>query len=147
MKNKKAGYTLIELMIVVALISILLGIAVPKLVATMHRSKEGATKTNLSNIRAAIQVFYADNEGVYPEDDLVSLTARGKYMNNIPVTTIYNIYHHPTSSKVELLSVDSQPLSDTAGWVYVSDRAHPRWGSVFINCTHPDLNGMTWSQF
>jgi len=147
MKNKEAGYTLTELMIVVALISILLGIAVPKLVSIMHRSKEGATKTNLANIRAALQVFYADNEGVYPEDNLDSLIARGKYMNNIPVTNIYNTYHHPVSYKVDVITLNTELLSDTAGWAYVADRAHPRWGSVFINCTHPDLYGQPWSLF
>lgn len=147
MKAKRGAYTLLELMIVVAMMGILLSIAVPKLSAMVHRSKEGATKTNLSGIRSALQIYFADNEGVYPEDALNSLTATGKYMQKIPAANIFNTFHHPASANVETISAGETAVSDSGGWSYVSDRSDPRWGHVYINCNHPDLAGNAWSLF
>ena len=145
-KNGNA-YTLLELMIVVAMMGILLAIAVPKLSAMVHRSKEGATKTNLSGIRSALQIYFADNEGIYPEDALASLTATGKYMEKIPAANIFNTFHHPASANVETVAAGGAAVSDSGGWSYVSDRADPRWGHAYINCSHPDLAGNAWSLF
>ncbi|HOI42492.1 MAG TPA: prepilin-type N-terminal cleavage/methylation domain-containing protein, partial [Elusimicrobiales bacterium] len=66
MKNSKKGFTLIELMIVVAIIGILAAIAIPKFADLINKSKEGATKGALSSVRSAINVYYGDNEGWYP---------------------------------------------------------------------------------
>jgi prepilin-type N-terminal cleavage/methylation domain-containing protein len=66
-KNKKKiwGFTLVELMIVVAVIGILAGIAVPRYMDFVTRAKEGATKGNLGAIRSAVNIYYADN-AFYP---------------------------------------------------------------------------------
>ena len=58
MKMSKKGFTLIELMIVVAIIGILAAIAIPKFANLINKSKEGATKGALSTVRSAIQVYY-----------------------------------------------------------------------------------------
>jgi prepilin-type N-terminal cleavage/methylation domain-containing protein len=84
MKMNKKGFTLIELMIVVAIIGILAAIAIPKFADLINKSKEGATKGALSSVRGALQVYYGDNEGLFPTDSLVILTTDGKYINSIP---------------------------------------------------------------
>ena len=60
------GFTLIELMIVVAIIGILAGVAVPRYRDLVKRSKEGATKGNLGALRSALNIYYSDNE-YFPE--------------------------------------------------------------------------------
>lgn len=144
---ERRAYTLLELMIVVAMIGILLGIAVPRMSAMLHRSKEGATKTNLSNLRTAIQIYFADNEGLYPVDALGSLTFTGKYTQKIPAADIFNTFRHPASASVETVGAGGALVSDGGGWSYVSDRADPRWGHIYINCSHLDLAGKAWSLF
>lgn len=64
--TKRTGFTLVELMIVVAIIGILAGIAIPRYMNFLQRSKEGATKGNLGALRSAINIYYADMEFYYP---------------------------------------------------------------------------------
>ena len=61
--KKKKGFTLIELMIVVAIIGILAAIAIPKFADLIRKSNEGATKGNLGSVRSALSIYFADNDG------------------------------------------------------------------------------------
>src|SRR5213075_410211 len=84
----RRGFTLIELMIVVAIIGILAAIAIPKFADLIRKSNEGSTKGNLGALKGALAVYYGENEGAYPVDNLTSLTVAGKYMQNIPTSNI-----------------------------------------------------------
>ena len=68
LKNKlgQRGFTLIEMMIVVAIIGILAAVAVPKFAEMIRKSKEGATKGSLSALRSALTIYNSDNEGLAP---------------------------------------------------------------------------------
>ncbi len=81
LKDKK-GFTLLELMIVVAIIGILATLAQPMFKAAVLKSKEAALKEDLFNIRNVLDQYYADN-GKYP-DSLEDLVTKG-YMRGIPV--------------------------------------------------------------
>jgi len=63
---KKKGFTLIELMIVVAIIGILAAIAIPNMVYTKKKAKLSACKSNLKNIAAALDMYAGDNNDTYP---------------------------------------------------------------------------------
>ena len=54
------GFTLIELMIVVAIIGVLATIAIPNFIKFQLRSKSGESKTNLASIRTAEKSYYAE---------------------------------------------------------------------------------------
>src|SRR5215469_2312760 len=96
MRKSREGFTLIELMIVVAIIGILAAIAIPKFASLIRKSNEGASKGNLGSIRGALSIYYGDLEGQYP-DDMTSLTISGKYLASIPNAKAPN-YHPDTSS-------------------------------------------------
>ena len=66
MTKKQKGFTLVELMIVVAIIGVLAAVAIPKFADMLEKSREGATKGNLSAIKSAVSNYYADQQGVYP---------------------------------------------------------------------------------
>src|ERR1700689_2792145 len=90
MKKSKMtqGFTLIELMIVVAIIGILAAIAIPQFANLVSKSQEGRTKANLGTIRSALSIYYGDSEGWYPSDttgaSLGDLSIGGKYLQVVP---------------------------------------------------------------
>ena len=76
------GYTLLELMVVVAIVGILVSLAVPNFQQSAMKAKETALKQNLFTMRTVLDQYYADR-GDYP-DTLESLV-EGKYLRAIPV--------------------------------------------------------------
>ena len=65
LKNQK-GFTLIELMIVVAIIGILAAIALPKFAQMLEKARAGQTKGNVGALRSAASIYYGDNGGSWP---------------------------------------------------------------------------------
>lgn len=153
MKNSKKGFTLIELMIVVAIIGILAAIAIPKFADLINKSKEGATKGALSSVRSAINVYYGDNEGWYPSGAVAaaSLTSNlavaltPKYINEIPQAKMPQTGHADSAQ----VAFTSTTVTDGAGWAYNGNSLdNVRWGQFVVSCTHNDLKGTTvWSSF
>ncbi len=146
MKNNKKGFTLIELMIVVAIIGILAAIAIPKFADLINKSKEGATKGALSSVRGALQIYYGDNEGVFPTDSLAVLTSGGKYINQIPACKTPT--RHSDSTTVSAVAA-ATAVTDNGNWAYHNVLAEPvTYGEFVVSCTHNNLMGtQVWSTF
>jgi type IV pilus assembly protein PilA len=60
--KKKGGFTLIELMIVVAIIGILAAIAIPNFIRFQARSKQSEAKTNLKAIFTAQKAYFGEKD-------------------------------------------------------------------------------------
>ena len=75
------GFTLLELLIVMTIIGILATIAIPSLIQYPIRAKEAVLKTNLREIRSALEQHLAD-KGRYPLE-LAELTP--KYLKRLPI--------------------------------------------------------------
>ena len=83
--RRASAFTLIELVVVLAILALLISIAAPRYFAHVDRAREATLRQNLSVMRDAIDKFHAD-KARYPEtlDELV--TAR--YIRRIPVDPI-----------------------------------------------------------
>jgi len=148
----KKGFTLIELMIVVAIIGILAAIAIPKFAELIRKSSEGASKGNLGALRSAMSIYYGDLEGTYPAT-MGALTIAGKYLTVIPNAKAPN-YHPDGATEIASSTggggfggtVAAAP-SDAGGWYYNNTAGNPNIGNAMVNCTHTDTKGSVWTAY
>ncbi len=85
MSGRRRGFTLVELLVVMAIIAMLLTIAVPRYFRSLERSREAVLKQDLTTLRESIDRFYGDT-GKYPPT-LASLVDK-HYLRSIPVDPI-----------------------------------------------------------
>jgi general secretion pathway protein G len=78
----RVGFTLIEMIMVVALIGLLLSIGVPRYFHALDQARLNVQQQNLATLRDAIDKFFGDR-GRYPDnlDDLV----KQRYLRSIPI--------------------------------------------------------------
>lgn len=102
-----------------------------------REDQEAATKKNLGKIRSALGIYYGDNDGIYPVN-LAALTVGGKYLARLPSAMIPS--HHPDSSAVAF----GKESNDAGGWLYNNIAGDANIGTVTVNCTHTDVQGVAW---
>ena len=61
-ENSEGGFTLIELMVVVMIIAILVGIAIPAFLGARKRAQDTASKSDLRNALSTAQTVFTDNQ-------------------------------------------------------------------------------------
>ena len=84
-KNSRGGYTLMELIIVMAIISILVAIAVPLYQKSLQRTKETLLKNNLFTLRTVIDEYTFDKQKA--PQTLQDLVSEG-YLRAVPLDPV-----------------------------------------------------------
>lgn len=157
--KKSKGFTLIELMIVVAIIGILSAIAIPKFADLIRKSNEGSTKGNLGAVRSAISIYYGEMEGWFPVPTVSGPQAtagtlgavltmdNGKYLKEMP--NIYCPPYHPkiTDCTIAVSSADESSSGGQWGYKQANDGVGRQWGDLWVNCTHTDSKSTLWGSY
>ena len=81
-KTGAPGFTLVELMVVIAIIITILSIAIPMYTRAIIRTKESVLKSNLFTIRSVIDQYTYDKEA--PPQSLDELVSEG-YLRSVPM--------------------------------------------------------------
>jgi general secretion pathway protein G len=99
------GFTLIELVVVMATIALLLTLAIPRYFHAIDNGKVSVQRQNIATIRDAIDKFYGD-QARYPEtlDELV----QARYLRAVPI----------------------DPLTEAPNWIVVAP-PDPTQGAVY----------------
>ena len=66
LSRRNSGFTILELLIVIAIIAILMALLLPALVAAKKRSREVGCAACVKNMKTALENYYADWGGIYP---------------------------------------------------------------------------------
>jgi general secretion pathway protein G len=116
---RQGGFTLIELMIVLAIMGILITIAQPNLKKSLIRAREAVLREDLFQMRDAIDQYYADN-GKYPSalGDLINPQERARsYLRDIP----------------------KDPFTGAADWITVAPEGSEEGGIFDVHSASPLL--------
>lgn len=152
--QRRRGFTLVEVMIIVAILGILAALIVPEVQGHIQRAKESQAKANLKLLRDAIERYAADNEGVPPGYPLgntnlnptypsfmAQLVASGKYLLSLP--------KNPFNDSAAVLVLPNGTPYDPAGtyppavgWIY-----HPASKTIKLNKTGTDSEGVNYSDY
>ncbi len=79
------GFTLIEMLVVLAIVALLLSVATPRYFGSLEKGREVALQENLRVLRVTLDKFHAD-KGRFPEtlDELVE----ERYLREVPLDPI-----------------------------------------------------------
>jgi len=150
---KESAFTLIELLIVLAIFGILTSIAIPNVVQMKTRATVAATKENISNLANASQLFAIDT-GSFPSSsaydskiDLTVLTKKNRYISKIDYL---DPFQRPTlSDQIETTFISpflgNSPENQNHGFVYVNYQNFlssdiPKYHGIGIYSIGPDRN-------
>jgi general secretion pathway protein G len=101
--NGSRGFTMIEMIVVIAIILVLIGMAAGRYEKSIVRSREAVLKQDLATMRNAIQQYTLDKEaGPQSLDDLVS----AGYLREVPTDPITRERDWHTNFDNVLLSTD-----------------------------------------
>src|SRR5262245_29725304 len=85
--HKHGGFTLIEMLAVLAAVALLLGIVAPRYLRHVDQAREVTLKHNLVGVRDSIDKFYVDR-GRYPND--LQELVQSNYLRATPVDPLTN---------------------------------------------------------
>jgi len=115
-RRVRAGFTLIELMIVVVILGILAGLVVPQLMDEPHKARVVKAKMQMESLITALNKYYVDN-GFYPstEQGMQALVSRPS-SGQVPT-------HYPSNGYMPKIPKD--PWNND--YVYVSPGQHGKF--------------------
>jgi len=143
--RKNKGFTLIELMIVVAVVGILAAVAIPKYGELIEKANLGATLGNLSSIRSAVSIYYGSHMEYPYSIDPHAAPGFAKVMGKeLPyVKAVYPNHASPRGNTVTVSDVhEEEPTDAGKGWFF--NRTD---GRVYINSTEADIKGNAYSSY
>lgn len=110
LKNQ-SGFTLIELLIVVLIIGVLAGIAVPRVASRSDDAKATACKANMKEIETALEAYYLDHHAYPPTGNWTDPIK--SYLKTIPECPAGGYYKYEATDNGFKLTCSKHPFEVT----------------------------------
>ena len=115
--KKEKGFTLVELMVVIIILAVLTGIAIPSYMALRNRARVSATRSEIANIGTAIELYMADNESYPPasgDGSYPDILETDGYMSDVPDNDAWgNAFTYARSDATNYTLTSGGPDGDT----------------------------------
>jgi prepilin-type N-terminal cleavage/methylation domain-containing protein len=149
--KEERGFTLMELLIVVAVLAIMAAIAMPKFAGMLQKAQEGALKGNLGTMRSALSIYYSD-QGQYPVCPAIGPASAvldslvPAYIKDIP--PVKSGLHPPVSTVYCDAEMVPGSIHDSQGWYYDGNLPEDAYhGGIWVACDHGDSVGREWTTY
>ncbi len=128
LRNSK-GFTLLELMVVMAIMGILVSIAQPSLKTSIIRAREAVLREDLFQMREAVDQYYADN-GNYPP-------------------TLQDLINQQEKTKSYLRDIPKDPFTGASDWITVAPEGEDNSGVFDVHSASPliAVDGTTYNSW
>jgi general secretion pathway protein G len=148
----KRGFSLVELMIVVAVLGILAAIVVPQFQEHATQAKEAVAKDSLRILRSAIELYTARHSGVPPGyngnnpqvppsnlDFCQQLVTEGRYISEMP--------QNPFNKREDIRVIGNSEIfpqnpTNQFGWVY-----QPATKTIRLDWLGADKSGISYYEY
>jgi general secretion pathway protein G len=115
--NRRSGFTLVELVVVILILGILAGVAAPKMFSTSAKATDNGLKQTLAVIRDGIEMYQAQNGALpAPADDAAFKTIIKPYVRGVFPKSPVN--SGGTAGTVKIVSGATTTADGTTGWMY-----------------------------
>ena len=115
MKKNNSGFSLVELIIVIAIMAVLIGVLAPQFIKYVERSRESTDLQNIEEIKIAVETYVADNgEKTLPDSITVTCPSGSKGYITCDLGNELNSYGIATTG----VANKSTKWSGTFTWSY-----------------------------
>jgi type II secretion system protein G len=139
-KKRAAGFTLVEVLIVVVIMAILAATVIPQFSNSTNDAKSSTARFNLNTLRSQVELYKSQHNGSLPSQTLLELTSTTSSSGTIGTGTsfpygpyVQTIPMNPYTNANTVVAAGANPPTTTvsgAGWLFDLSS-----GKIWINDT------------